>query len=126
MQVKFNPSVQKSPQFGMALEISGGAKKIIANRVSDPKKLSKLFTLITQQKNNPIDIKISAYSKKRLLAEIVDKPKQNSALIWNTTYERIKESIFSSIFRNPISFIEKRCQKADHVCEVLKSIEGVE
>lgn len=129
MQVNFNPSAPKStPQFGMALEISSGAKKIIANRVNDPKKLSKLFTLITQQRNNPIDIEISAHGKKRLLAEIKEKTQRtkNSALLCYVPGERVKESIFSSIFRNPISFIEKQCKKVDHTFEIYRAIEGVE
>lgn len=103
-----------SPQsFGMALKIDSRANLALLKRQNNEEIFWKLNAIKLDQKNNDIDILLSA-QKSRLNAVLGYK---------GSVYEKHTEGLFRSLFSSPVKFIQKMCKKADKLFERKKNAE---
>jgi len=104
MQVNFNPQ-QNNQNFGMSMEITKGAKEILRKRRMPDADIDKLAELIDKFEKKPVRVTIDEQNGS--LTGLVWLEKKHSS--------DYTEGFFSSLFRSPIKFIQKVCNKAEKV-----------
>lgn len=104
MQVNLDCNTPK-PQFGMAMKITPNAKEILRARNMSDAHIEKLGKLIDK------------FEKKSVSVTIDEREGQLTGLVWleKKHSSDYTEGFFSRLFRSPIKFIEKVCNKAEKV-----------
>ena len=116
MQVNLTPSNVSRPNF-TAIHIQDGAKEILKKRLNKISDWNKLENLIDSQTDSYVDIVLSGYNNSRLSGWTVPK---DYAMLHSIARKDYTESIFYK-FKNPLSFIENLCNKADILNNKIKA-----
>lgn len=112
--MKVNNSTTSTPSFG-TVYYDANATNAILNRLNS-RDVSK-FAKLTSKQNHNKNVDITFYVRKnstRLFAYIMPK----KSLFHDTFTSSEREGCFH-LFRNPLTFIEKVCKKADDLSEKL-------